>query len=1316
MWHTGRIGSFGDPDCLGAGLDPDSCQGIETVGGDEGERTWFELLLTPEMEKVDPTADSVNILNFAWNQAIDLEDSNVAWTWEIDGDVTALRPVDLTSDGNIFGIGFGGYTPRGGTDGTSQNNPDLTNGFSMFAPVTGTGTVTQNGSLGLNRHGQNVCYLEGTLGSFPVLTLNEIGLAGPLDDDLNNGYCPGDLARTCTERCKGAVSPSVNGSNCSTVGGADAACTGDGGTCVNGDPDALYNDCDTTLVCDVGGSNECENVNGVSNGFACTTDADCYTCIFPNTTIDEYVTPNGPIRNMNVGAFNGPDLRFTTVEDIAGETKDTFQAAIGIVNFEKPDAAADDPATSYGIGVDDVVVEWQEITLVDDDTDCATAGSCANLDTSVGATFNSATFLDITLQDTTPSNNDCNDDGDNTDAGVDDKDCNNNGIPDVRVTGKSENEPTGERVTLDCKDLVVSATCADGEYFGSLPVSATYNSPGVVFVQAQGVDNPVVEINYFDYDDGLGQVCQNSLLPEALGLVQSFTTVVLTGGNVALIATAITDNGDGDVWADTNETVDMVITLRNQTGVQLNNVQARMATSDPKIDCIINPIINVGTIPPDDPLTLFADEGIITTTGAFTFRIAPTANRQGTCSVSLVPCGNDTQCTGGGGDSCDAELREFSATMNVFLSSDEFDTAFVDQKATIPLDLDATGGGTPTTITETFAGGFGIFSIDNIDSDTPGADPSGTGAVLTGPGIGGHGGSLANSDGYRCSFADPDYINAFTYGDADCYMGVDVANADATWWQIVTERAAVGSQSLAYTSLIDSQPYEDPPGLGYTTPTGVMEAAQTTLPYALGYKRVCTNSPTTVCEGVGDSACPTGAAGLCQPPKPRAVWKHQISLLDFRTVNASGPLRSADGGVVHVQLADPATNAAAGDWIKVETVANQYDSQREDNYNVCSFDPVDDGNNEDSFFDPTDPFRRYGPSSTCFPEFSYTYMGDTDSPFDPDNIGNATQGPGLEGSVGPGTWVESVVDFSRFRAQYVRIRMLVTSLKLDATWYEAFNYAESIAGDDGWFIDDFQIRDAITSAADLDADVKPNASVCSGDDVTPCASDDDCTAAGGFCRFPACGAVCSTVTPLVEADPAGALPAPSQVVELNAAASFADRCSGGVLQYRFWKDNDDGGVGSYEPGTDTLLRNWSENALLLQAPANSSDYAVDVRCSALTSCAATVHKSVTVNCPISPSGPPVSVGTVTADGSGGKSNFQWTAGTVAYAYGEGLLSTLDGSYTTATNGLGNAAGHTVTTGGSIWVLFRTDAAGSGLYCNSPGPGSWGSTARDANLP
>ena len=1014
---------------------------------------------------------------------------------------------------------------------------------------------------------------------------------------------------------------------------------------------------------------------------------------------------------------DGP--RFNTVEDVQGESRNRFRAAIGIINFEKADDTVPDPVASYGLGVDDLLFEWAEISLAADVTDCldvVTGGQCAALDTSVGVSFSGNTSLAITVFDTSRGGgSDCNYDGDNTDVGIDDTDCDNDGVMDVPITAKSENEQPGERIVLPCANPSGS-TCPDGEYTGAVPISSAYDSDGVVFVQRPGAQNAVVEINYFDWDDGTGNPCANNIDPLFNGLIQAFTPVALTSANIGVTQLLITDNGDNDVWADTNETIDMRIAVRNNTTVDLHNVVARLATNDPNIDCINNTSIPIGLLPADDPATVGVDEATKTSTDGFTLRIAD-IQRTGNCSIATtLVCDEDSDCPAT--ESCDAIERDFDAEFSVFFQADEFDSTPFALNVTIQLDIDGVGGGLPIEFVEDFEtavnGGFGKFGINNMDSFTvPTGDPNEI------AGTGGHGGSLANSDGYRCSFSDPDDPNAFTFEDSDCYLGMNQGHADSVWWHTTTDRAFDGTQSMAYNT---------PAGgvLGWTTPTGVMEALQLLDPVALGYKNVCSNDPGMQCTSSAECG-----GNDCINAFPRMAWKHQISLIDFRTVGASSAIRSADGGVVHLQLADPANNPI-GDWIKVETTVNRYESQREDNYNVCGFDPVDDGNNEDTGFggpsgaaitDPDDPDydpaafrdfagRKISPSSTCFPEFSFSYQGDTDTAFDPANIGNATQGPGLAGSDthgGPdqalGTWVESVVDLSRFRGQNVRVRMLVSSLKINTTWQSAFNFTISRPGDDGWWIDDFRIKDAIASPAALVADVKPNANGCAVGGAA-CASDADC-GADGPCLFPLCGAACNLITPSLLATPAGTLAAPGQVVELSASGSMADRCANGVLQFRFWLDGDRSG-GAYDGGVnDTLLRNWSENPTLLEAPLDTNDYAVDVRCSSATGCNATGYKTVLVNCP---QGSP----TLMADAVT-KGVFNW-AGPIDYEFAEGDLDTVSAAY--ATLATGNGTGSTYTVGGgsgtSRWLLIRMINP-AGPECNA-GPGSWGNAGRDDNLP
>ena len=279
-----------------------------------------------------------------------------------------------------------------------------------------------------------------------------------------------------------------------------------------------------------------------------------------------------------------------------------------------------------------------------------------------------------------------------------------------------------------------------------------------------------------------------------------------------------------------------------------------------------------------------------------------------------------------------------------------------------------------------------------------------------------------------------------------------------------------------------------------------------------------------------------------------------------------------------------------GDWVKIEPYVNVYDEQRTDQYTNCFFDPIDDGNTEDDFFDPGDPQRRLGPSTLCFPEFVFVHLGDTDSPFNPANIGNASDGPGLEGNRGDGTWVESRFNLQQFRGRSLRIRFVHGAVKAgSAETMEAIFAWNPTPVDDGWWIDDVTVTDTLTVPATISVDVKPNTGL------------------------PGCGASCTTVTAGLAADPPGALPVPGQVVELNAAASSADRCLDGTLQFRFWADGDYDGLGG--SAADQLLRGWTDNPLIVQAPERTTVYVVEVRCTSLHTCADSASLQVDVLCP-----------------------------------------------------------------------------------------------------
>jgi hypothetical protein len=75
------------------------------------------------------------------------------------------------------------------------------------------------------------------------------------------------------------------------------------------------------------------------------------------------------------------------------------------------------------------------------------------------------------------------------------------------------------------------------------------------------------------------------------------TYVNCEGGDVVADGVvALSDNGDGDGYADTNEIVDISVSIRNNTELPLSNVTAVIATDDPLIDCILDDSAYIGSI------------------------------------------------------------------------------------------------------------------------------------------------------------------------------------------------------------------------------------------------------------------------------------------------------------------------------------------------------------------------------------------------------------------------------------------------------------------------------------------------------------------------------------------------------------------------------------------------------------------------------------------------------------------------------------------------------------------------------------------------
>jgi hypothetical protein len=334
--------------------------------------------------------------------------------------------------------------------------------------------------------------------------------------------------------------------------------------------------------------------------------------------------------------------------------------------------------------------------------------------------------------------------------------------------------------------------------------------------------------------------------------------------------------------------------------------------------------------------------------------------------------------------------------------------------------------------------------------------------------------SLQASDGYRCQYNDPDWIHSNSYGLETCFLGASETHANAFHWQVVDgeDDDLEGRSYAGRHSVWMGVAQEDPlKGELLTVPLGTLEGIVTAEPVNLAVGKVCEITRTTACKK--DRDCPAGEG--CVNVMPELSFKHQISLPDYRAV----PLpegHSIDGGAVMVQLVNP-RGKPTSEWIKLEAFANGYDQQRDDGFIDCMFDPIDDGNTEDDFFDPTDPERRLGPSTLCYNGFVFACLGNTYYPYDPDKLCGAS-GPGLQGETGPGTWVESRFDLSPFRGRSILIRFISSGIKISYYWtyetFEEFSGTNPTPVDDGWWIDDITVRDTLAEPALLSVDTKEN--------------------------------------------------------------------------------------------------------------------------------------------------------------------------------------------------------------------------------------------------
>jgi len=1124
----------------------------------------------------------------------------------------------------------------------------------------GQGVCVAVGGTGNNREGNNNCLFEGMQDPGPnqVVTAQvPYGLATPPDDDAANGFCNRndslngiDKSIPCigTRECDNAGDPYATVRSCSLAttriceknAGCNACsllttktcltnadCFTGEGTCSL----ALFGTCTNTVyasVCNKPKSCSVKTcVGGPQAGLACASSANCSgnvctetQCLvnadcLPNggtctgaVTVDEFVQKNGPGRNYGIQFTNGPDMRFTTLEDFYGDTGTAFRGAVGFNNRE-PDSNTSGIAPGFGAAIDDMVVTWKETRLDVDSTSCAGSGECATLDSSSTVAYEGNSVVSLTVTDKTPYGgqfcngagftnkpcltnadctvgqgtcaqgnlvNNCNGDrvcsqspgtsclvptdctaaqgtcvDDYTDAG-DDTDCNNNGTLDVTVRLTSDAEVTGEIAILD-------KVAGQPIYQGNAPFSTFYNSPGTLFIVQSGTTPPIVKSVYDDRNDGTGARCSNALEPSVRGFIVSNTTIAATAGRVTV----------------------------NSYKVQ----RVSVCTLAPGQQCTTGPD-TCGANGPCD--TAHGDDDGFADTNELCNLVVVFANKSGLdvedLSATLGTDSPNIECITRSalfvpGIFYDQTLSNpatylpfqfkvanvnrtsleqvLQAKFTITVRSNKFDQLTRATDILLDLDLSATGGGGANAnnlLYEDFEAGFGKFTREFLDANKT---------------------SLTASNGFRCQYNDPLGLNSNSATNANCFLGFtsDPSTGVNDWHVHDTSLGPNGaSQGRAFsgTKSLHLGVHQTTPDRDTTRLRHIMSARSTTPVFL-------------------------GLAGV----NPELNFAQQVSFVDASAgVNVS-PGEGVDRGVVEIK-----TTVLGSPWIKIYPYVNVYDQQGTDDFSNCVFDPTDDGNNEDSFFDPTDPQRRLGPSSTCYPEFTFVHQGQTDwrKIFDVTDVGNASDGPGLQGCStpgvclpanlpppaqpnNPGTWVRPRFSLVSQAGRSILMRFLFSSIEVGATdTMFGFFGRGNISGDDGWYIDDIRLDGTVTSAITVFLDNTAIASPL------------------------VCGA-CSNVTPVLTAIP-NSLSAPGQIVTLSAKDSTIDLCKNGVAQFQFW--NNANGNGIVGDGGDTLLRDWTDNSTYVDAPLLPTSYGLKVRCSTDTACDAagqSVLLPVSVTCP-----------------------------------------------------------------------------------------------------
>jgi len=191
-------------------------------------------------------------------------------------------------------------------------------------------------------------------------------------------------------------------------------------------------------------------------------------------------------------------------------------------------------------------------------------------------------------------------------------------------------------------------------------------------------------------------------------------------------------------------------------------------------------------------------------------------------------------------------------------------------------------------------------------------------------------------------------------------------------------------------------------------------------------------------------------------------------------------------------------------------------------------------------------------------------------------------GPGEQGSVGTGNWVQTKFDLHPYLGQRVRIRWIAESWQFDEAG-AAQSYEQGVLSswgrdlyDDGWWIDDIRLTGEIVNQVTPTPDTKaPLPGVCPA-----------------VCN-PAVGDHGTTASLAIRDANGDNIIERGEKLTLDASASsLPGGCVGGVAQFRFVRDG-------------KVVEDWTTNNFFIDAPLVDATYQLFVRCSANFLCTGT---------------------------------------------------------------------------------------------------------------